>query len=103
MKIIHVKGTDAATPEDRERYIFKPTFKPLWQKDTSSQVSFVQQLLLFMQPLMQFAYLSFVLLTLSCRIKLSCPNEQAERRAVAYSLLCLLQESSKTCILDFEC
>ena len=38
VKIIHVKGTDAATPEERERYIFKPTFKPLWQKDTPSQV-----------------------------------------------------------------
>ncbi|DBA89383.1 TPA: hypothetical protein ACH3X2_004745 [Trebouxia sp. C0005] len=37
VKIIHVKGTDAATPEDRERYIFKPTFKPLWQNNSSSQ------------------------------------------------------------------
>ena len=39
MKLIHVKGTDSATPEDRERYIFKPTFKPLWQKESSDQVS----------------------------------------------------------------
>ncbi len=31
MKTIHVKGVDSATVEDKEKYLFKPTFKPLWQ------------------------------------------------------------------------
>ncbi len=39
VKVIHVKGTDSATPEDRERYIFKPTFKPLWRTEKPSKVS----------------------------------------------------------------
>ena len=30
VKTIHVKGVDNATAEDRERYLYKPTFKPLW-------------------------------------------------------------------------
>ena len=38
VKVIHVKGTDSATPEDRERYIFKPTFKSLWHKKQLVQV-----------------------------------------------------------------
>ncbi|DBA89386.1 TPA: hypothetical protein ACH3X2_004746 [Trebouxia sp. C0005] len=31
VKMIHVKGVDSATVEDKEKYLFKPTFKPLWQ------------------------------------------------------------------------
>ncbi|KAL0048045.1 hypothetical protein WJX82_006382 [Trebouxia sp. C0006] len=31
VKTIHVKGVDSATVEDKEKYLFKPTFKPLWQ------------------------------------------------------------------------
>ena len=31
MKTIHVKGVDSATVEDKEKYLSKPTFKPLWQ------------------------------------------------------------------------
>ncbi|KAL3154854.1 hypothetical protein ABBQ38_011396 [Trebouxia sp. C0009 RCD-2024] len=30
VKAIHLKGVDNASAEDRERYIYKPTFKPLW-------------------------------------------------------------------------
>ncbi|KAL0049404.1 hypothetical protein WJX82_001334 [Trebouxia sp. C0006] len=40
VRTIHVKGADSATYEERERYLYKPTFKPLWcdqdaQGDTS--------------------------------------------------------------------
>jgi len=31
VKTIHVKGVDSATVEDKEKYLFKPRFKPLWQ------------------------------------------------------------------------
>ena len=30
VKTIHIKGVDNATLADRERYLYKPTFKPLW-------------------------------------------------------------------------
>ncbi len=30
VKTIHLKGVDNATYEDRERYLYRPTFKPLW-------------------------------------------------------------------------
>lgn len=30
VRTIHVKGADSASYEERERYLYKPTFKPLW-------------------------------------------------------------------------
>jgi len=30
VRTIHVKGSDSASYEERERYLYKPTFKPLW-------------------------------------------------------------------------
>ena len=35
VKTIHAKGVDSATIEDKEKYLFKPTFKPLWQKQVA--------------------------------------------------------------------
>lgn len=35
VKTIHVKGVDSASVEDKEKYLFKPTFKPLWQDQAS--------------------------------------------------------------------
>lgn len=48
VKTIHVKGVDNATAEDRERYLYKPTFKPLWCAQVSpsySQTGFLKLLL----------------------------------------------------------
>ncbi|KAL3144420.1 hypothetical protein ABBQ32_004168 [Trebouxia sp. C0010 RCD-2024] len=41
VKAIHLKGVDNASAEDRERYIYKPTFKPLWcaQAATSAETT----------------------------------------------------------------
>jgi len=38
VKTIHVKGVDSATVEDKEKYLFKPTFKPLWQDQVHSKL-----------------------------------------------------------------
>ena len=35
VKTIHLKGVDNATYADRERYLYKPTFKPLWCEQVS--------------------------------------------------------------------
>ena len=32
VKTVYEKGKSAASAEDKERYLYKPTFKPLWQK-----------------------------------------------------------------------
>ncbi len=32
VKTVYVKGKSAASAEDKEDYLYKPTFKPLWQK-----------------------------------------------------------------------
>ena len=31
VKTMHIKAIDTAVYEDRERYIYKPAFKPLWK------------------------------------------------------------------------
>ncbi|DBB12294.1 TPA: hypothetical protein ACH3X3_006390 [Trebouxia sp. C0006] len=40
VKTLHMKGTDGSSPEDKEKYMYKPTFKPLWcrQEDDSDSV-----------------------------------------------------------------
>ena len=38
VKTIHAKGVDSAAIEDKEKYLFKPTFKPLWQKQVFSMI-----------------------------------------------------------------
>ena len=35
VQTIHAKGHDQATAEDRERYIYKPTFRPLWRPEVT--------------------------------------------------------------------
>ena len=32
VKTVYEKGKSAASAEDKEKYLYKPTFKPLWQK-----------------------------------------------------------------------
>lgn len=32
VKTLHMKGTDGSSPEEKEKYMYKPTFKPLWCK-----------------------------------------------------------------------
>ena len=33
VKTIHVNGVDSASIDDKEKYLFKPTFKPLWRHE----------------------------------------------------------------------
>ncbi|KAL0047809.1 hypothetical protein WJX82_000477 [Trebouxia sp. C0006] len=39
VKTVYVKGKSAASAEDKEDYLYKPTFKPLWQKQEDGQAS----------------------------------------------------------------
>lgn len=32
VKAVHVKGIEAASSADKEKYLYKPSFKPLWHK-----------------------------------------------------------------------
>ncbi len=32
VKTVYEKGKSAASAEDKEKYLYKPTFKSLWQK-----------------------------------------------------------------------
>lgn len=41
MRTIHVKGSDSASYEERERYLYKPTFKPLWCDQVHEAVMFL--------------------------------------------------------------
>lgn len=43
VKTLHMKGTDGSSPEEKEKYMYKPTFKPLWCKQVYCllHVSFV--------------------------------------------------------------
>jgi len=38
VKDVHAKGTDSATPEEKEKYLYKPTFKPLWRQQVGTLV-----------------------------------------------------------------
>ena len=31
VKTMHIKGFDGSSTEDKEKYMYKPTFKPLWR------------------------------------------------------------------------
>lgn len=46
MKTIHVKGVDSASVEDKEKYLFKPTFKPLWQDQVRSKLQHLDLIML---------------------------------------------------------
>ncbi|KAL0018623.1 hypothetical protein WJX79_002055 [Trebouxia sp. C0005] len=39
VKTVYEKGKSAASAEDKEKYLYKPTFKPLWQKKEDGQAS----------------------------------------------------------------
>ncbi len=41
VRTIHVKGADSASYEERERYLYKPTFKPLWCDQVHESVIFL--------------------------------------------------------------
>ncbi len=40
VRTIHVKGADSASYEERECYLYKPTFKPLWCDQVHESVIF---------------------------------------------------------------
>lgn len=35
---MHIKGFDGSSTEDKEKYMYKPTFKPLWRTQVCSVV-----------------------------------------------------------------
>lgn len=39
VKTLHMKGTDGSSPEEKEKYMYKPTFKPLWCKQEGNSES----------------------------------------------------------------
>ncbi|KAL0021580.1 hypothetical protein WJX77_011733 [Trebouxia sp. C0004] len=39
VKTLHMKGTDGSSPEEKEKYMYKPTFKPLWFKQEENSES----------------------------------------------------------------
>lgn len=37
VRTVYIKGKSAASAEDKEEYLYKPTFKPLWRRKASSE------------------------------------------------------------------
>ena len=46
VKTIHIKGVDSATVQDKEKYLFKPIFKPLWQDQVRSKLQHLDLIML---------------------------------------------------------